>query len=609
MKALLIVSFALLLMPGSSSSSILWPGKYNGVVIFDRWGGCHLYAGVYQMEISEKAKESLRPYSGKAILIDAQEVWQPMNPGDALITKLKVLGEAEIAAPPRNNPALALEGLGLRSMASFSQPGYDELIVELRNDGPNRRGIDTDALGVTLLTKKRGFLCLNPADGPSYPILTRWSVSFMHQGPSQLSCQVDNEPGRAFLAPGFALSRKFELDHGQSIEIPIRFELAPGEYEFLAGYGNSYQARTLATNLVDFDVDDSGKAHLTNGSLSLNQVRPPRRVGPACGGVTLDNGNAAVRASVYLWSLPFPKEEPRAANMATTDENGFFQMEAVTEGKYILSAMLQDLNGVYLGAFGGMRPLDGVPLSLPNSSMGCPLLFAIHPQPTYSVRGRTQGGSGRTVRMALIGGDAFPFESSALVQPDGRYEFRHIPAGRYQFTAGWTGGGVNVNADIEDVDIDVKWPDRTSTVTVGPPMPADFNQEMTVVGLKIMAQAERSYAKTYNKGFARNLDVLGPPPKWYRATADHAGLLNKVGTPFLTDEDANHFTDSGYRFTYVAGEPDANGKITRYSVSARPSQFGKTGRRNFFMDESGAIHVRNDNRPATKADPLVRASR
>jgi hypothetical protein len=44
--------------------SIRGPGKYNGVVVFDRWDGCHLYSGGYIMEISEKVKGVLRPYAG-----------------------------------------------------------------------------------------------------------------------------------------------------------------------------------------------------------------------------------------------------------------------------------------------------------------------------------------------------------------------------------------------------------------------------------------------------------------------------------------------------------------------------------------------------------------
>ena len=32
-----------------SPGGILAPGKYNGIVIFDRWGACHRYTGSFQM--------------------------------------------------------------------------------------------------------------------------------------------------------------------------------------------------------------------------------------------------------------------------------------------------------------------------------------------------------------------------------------------------------------------------------------------------------------------------------------------------------------------------------------------------------------------------------
>ena len=69
----------------TSFAGIRGPVKYSGRVIFDRWGGCTLYSGVYVMYISEEVKEKLRPYANEAVEINATEVFQPMNPGDGLI--------------------------------------------------------------------------------------------------------------------------------------------------------------------------------------------------------------------------------------------------------------------------------------------------------------------------------------------------------------------------------------------------------------------------------------------------------------------------------------------------------------------------------------------
>src|ERR1017187_4043549 len=109
------------------------PGKYNGVVIFDRWGGCYLYSGASVLAVSEKVKESLRPYEGQAVLVDVQEIAQSMNPGDGLITRLRVLGpSADITKPGLMGPP-EIGGLHLSVAPDFGTAG-NQLLVQLRND-------------------------------------------------------------------------------------------------------------------------------------------------------------------------------------------------------------------------------------------------------------------------------------------------------------------------------------------------------------------------------------------------------------------------------------------------------------------------------------------
>jgi len=60
-------------------------GKYCGVVVFDRWDTCFLLSGHFVTYISDAVKDELRPYKGKAMQIDASDVFQPINPGDALV--------------------------------------------------------------------------------------------------------------------------------------------------------------------------------------------------------------------------------------------------------------------------------------------------------------------------------------------------------------------------------------------------------------------------------------------------------------------------------------------------------------------------------------------
>src|SRR5882724_5980471 len=126
-------------LPFIGLCGIRGPGKYSGVVVFDRWDACPLYSGVYVMEISEKVKETLRPFAGQAMLIDAKEVLQPMNPGDGLITKLQVLGPAE--GPVGDRFGSQLEGLSLKARSNFGAQGGVELIIQLSNIGDSKRAV------------------------------------------------------------------------------------------------------------------------------------------------------------------------------------------------------------------------------------------------------------------------------------------------------------------------------------------------------------------------------------------------------------------------------------------------------------------------------------
>src|SRR5580692_4448161 len=177
-------------------------GQHNGFVIFDRWGGCHLYSGAYVMEVSESVKGLLRPYANQPVLVDAKEVFQPMNPGDGLITKLEVLGPSvETTSATFGKPPL-LEDLSLKAFANFSAPSGPELILELRNIGNSKRGVDMQALGPTLLAKKQGSECFDPSDGPSFVAVTRTNIDFMHQYPAGGRCVVNGKGIRVWLPPG-----------------------------------------------------------------------------------------------------------------------------------------------------------------------------------------------------------------------------------------------------------------------------------------------------------------------------------------------------------------------------------------------------------------------
>jgi hypothetical protein len=88
------------------------------VVIFDRWDTCFLLSGPYITYISDSVKNELRPYMGKAMQVDASEVVQHMNPGDALIQKYKILGSA-----PDTHHWVMLDGLELVAESDSGRMG------------------------------------------------------------------------------------------------------------------------------------------------------------------------------------------------------------------------------------------------------------------------------------------------------------------------------------------------------------------------------------------------------------------------------------------------------------------------------------------------------
>src|SRR3954468_18938457 len=90
---------AALLLSATALAAIRSTGPVTGVVIFDRWDACLLSSGWTVHYISEKITQDLRPSAGKAGLIAATEVHQPVNPGDELISKFTNLSPAP-AAPP-----------------------------------------------------------------------------------------------------------------------------------------------------------------------------------------------------------------------------------------------------------------------------------------------------------------------------------------------------------------------------------------------------------------------------------------------------------------------------------------------------------------------------
>ena len=614
MRILIALSILTAGLVACAFGAIIVPGKYTGVVIFDRWDGCHFLRGVYDMEVSEKVKELLRPYNGQAVQVDVKGVWQPVNPGDGLITRLEVLGPSEEPdTTTGRNASTPLDGLVLTAAPNFPEDGHDEFVITLRNDGPVAREIGTGALGPTLFAKKSSDDCPGfigaPSDGPSYAAATRRSIPFLYSGGTSFCASGEQIRIHLFLEPELVFPERLILAAGEAIELPIRFELTPGEYELVAGYGGGDSSRILVSNRLGFDVDAAGRAHLVGDAVKANLNRPAAHVGSVCGEVEPVGAESVSGAKVYLWPYPLQQHQPRAISSTIVDDAGTFRFEAVRDGKYVLTATLEHPPDHLAGTLGAPHAADAPALELPVAGDECSLQIRIAPQPVHFVIGHTEPNPAtaptRKVRLAMIAGDAYPFQVETIVQPDGHYEFHDLPEGDYEFFAGWTGSGFTLTDDMEDLDIPIKWPNPNSPATIGSGH-EDFsssNGTMAHFALAEIHQAEKTYAERYEQGFSANLAQVGPPPSWSFANPDHAELLDPLYDSSALDDGAASYTSQGYRVTYVPGSRDASGKITSYQVSARPIEYGKTGIQSLWMDETGAIHQTEANRPATRDDP------
>ena len=266
MKPLLIATLFLMTVfwPGvTCPAGERGPGKYTGVVVFDRWDGCMLYSGIYVMYVSENIKEELRPYAGNAIQIDATDVYQPINPGDGLIKACKYLGP--ISEGIRS--WVTVDGLRLQCTVKANSNGQPVATIIVDNNGSRPVRLLTDELALTLLTKGDANEW-TPYDGPSFAMITRQSFQIGEGDPrwhdTHWSIGKEN-----------ALPDQIMLGPDERKTIDIVFDLPDGEYDFLCGYGGSGD-KGLASHLVGFNVSDGRFVAMKSRLAMIPQIQVSR---------------------------------------------------------------------------------------------------------------------------------------------------------------------------------------------------------------------------------------------------------------------------------------------------------------------------------------------
>lgn len=114
------------------------------------------------------------------------------------------------------------------------------------------------------------------------------------------------------------------------------------------------------------------------------------------------------------------------------------------------------------------------------------------------------------------------------------------------------------------------------------------NESSAVANLRVLNNAEVTYALTYNSGYTSGLNALGPPSSGL-ATANAADLTDPVLSGLATQGSNTMFVKSGYVFRYVPNGAYPN--IFSYTINADPTVRGSTGQRSFFTNEPLVIRA------------------
>jgi hypothetical protein len=252
----------LLLFLSSAFGGIRGPGKYSGVVIYDQWDTCYIYAGPYLMYITDKKKEKLRKYEGTAVIVDAKEVFQPINPGDGLITEFEV--DQKLSEFPE---------LKLTATPEFETKKGITFELEIENLSGKTIVFETSDIAPTLFGEKGPDDLFSPSDGRSMAHITRCNLDSARQWISIKSFTVTNAEGETVSSKTFSISTNtdasslqhfLKLNAGEKQRFSILLDIPSGKYDFLFGYNKGvHEGITLVSNKVSFSVSENGKASVT----------------------------------------------------------------------------------------------------------------------------------------------------------------------------------------------------------------------------------------------------------------------------------------------------------------------------------------------------------
>jgi hypothetical protein len=259
----------ILLSAAAVFAGIRGPGKYSGIVLFDRWDTCYIYSGIYLMYVSDKTKEGLRNYEGRPVEIYAKEVFQPINPGDARIGKFDLLSLLDSKPEPQE-----LKGLKLTAEPEFEPGRRPRFALAFENQSGQDIKIATSSVAPTLFGEKDEDDLFSPSDGKSTALITRCelkSASGCYKESSETLTKPDGQETIETVRYAFDIGGDKGVPDillvraGQTERVLISLDVPPGTYDFLFGYGGGvHESRGLASNIISFQTIEGGVTTMLN---------------------------------------------------------------------------------------------------------------------------------------------------------------------------------------------------------------------------------------------------------------------------------------------------------------------------------------------------------
>src|SRR5207249_2385065 len=118
------------------------------------------------------------------------------------------------------------------------------------------------------------------------------------------------------------------------------------------------------------------------------------------------------------------------------------------------------------------------------------------------------------------------------------------------------------------------------------------NESSAVATLRVLNNAEVTYAMTYGSGYSDTLTRLGPPADGQQPSSTFADLVDQILSGQGPDGTGASFAKDGYRYSYqiIGTYPD----VRAYSINADPVLRGSSGQRSFFTNEPLVIRAHAD---------------